>query len=428
MRLAAVLLALGLAAGLTVAFTNLPLPAVGDLVRVSAVASPPARVDSTRARGRSASAGADDARQEMRQDVRQSERACTSASLPVRAAQVLVVGLPGVTEAGDPLVRELDDVGVGGILITKTNVEDATQVRTLIRALRRDAEHGLLVTTDEEPGRVSSFGALIGRTSSARTLARRGTVEEVEAFAAQMGEQLASFGVDADLAPVADLDGGPARGVIGDRSFSADPQVAADYSLAFADGLRSAGVLPAVKHFPGHGRSAADSHEQLAVVDVALDELMATDVRPFAAHVDAGTPVVMLNHVAYAALDPDLPASLSPRAYALLRSLGFQGVAMTDSLGMGAVNLRWPFPEAAVMAVRAGADAVLATDGNHARAMRDAIVAAVDAGTLEPARLDEAVARMVALKGEDPDELVCTTPAPPAKRSPGGDTDASRRP
>jgi beta-N-acetylhexosaminidase len=102
-----------------------------------------------------------------------------------------------------------------------------------------------------------------------------------------------------------------------------------------------------------------------------------------------------------------MPASLEPAAYRLLRDTGFDGVAVTDSLGMGAVNLRWPFPEAAVLAVAAGADLALATDGSHARAMRDALVAAVHAGRLPEARLDEAVTRVLRLRGEDPATTVC---------------------
>ena len=117
--------------------------------------------------------------------------------------------------------------------------------------------------------------------------------------------------------------------------------------------------------------------------------------------------MVMLNHLGYAALDPDLPASLSPKAYALLREMGFEGVAMTDSLGMGAVNLRWDFPEAAVRAIEAGADVALATDGNQAQRMRDALVEAVRSGRLPEARLNEAAARATALAGGDPRAMSC---------------------
>jgi beta-N-acetylhexosaminidase len=122
--------------------------------------------------------------------------------------------------------------------------------------------------------------------------------------------------------------------------------------------------------------------------------------------VDDDVPLVMLSHVAYSGLG-ELPASVNPAAYRLLRDSGFEGVAITDSLGMGAINLRWPFPEAAVMTVAAGADLALATDGSQARGMRDALVAAVRSGRVPEARLDEAVTRALRLRGEDPRSMVC---------------------
>ncbi len=204
-----------------------------------------------------------------------------------------------------------------------------------------------------------------------------------------------------------DLDAGPAYGAIGDRSFSGDPGTAGTYALAWARGLAAGGVRPTAKHFPGHGRVTEDTHRQVAEVDVTVEELTATDLRPFAALLDAGVPLVMVDHVVYTGLDPDLPASLAPGAYQLLRDMGFEGVAITDSVGMGAVNLRWPFPEAAVMAVAAGADAVLTTDGSQARGMRDALVDAVRSGRLAEERLDEAAGRMMALAGGDTEALMC---------------------
>lgn len=343
--------------------------------------------------------------------------ACAGASLEERAAQTLVVGLPAVVTADDPLVEEVLDVGVGGVFLTQDNVETTWQVRGLIAALRRGSAHGLLVATDEEPGRVASFRTLLGATSSARTLARRGEPEDVRAFAQELGGQLAAMGVDADFAPVVDIDSGPARGVIGDRSFSGDPATAAEYGLAFSRGLASAGVHPTAKHFPGHGRTRADTHRDFAVVEASIHDLRASDLVPFAAQIQAGVPLIMVNHVAYQALDPELPASMAPETYDLLREMGFAGVAITDSIGMGAVHTSWDFTTAAVMAVRAGADAVLSTDGTKARAMRDALVAAVVAGELAPDRLDDAAARMLALKGEDPEVVVCREmPAMPTMR------------
>ena len=332
---------------------------------------------------------------------------CVPAPLERRAAQVLVVGLPGVTVSSDPIASEVLDVGVGGVLVTEPNVESSAQVAQLTSDLRARAGGPLVVVTGEESGRVSTFRKLFGRSLSARALAASRSPAEVRAVAEQVGSDLAALGIDVDLAPVVDLDAGPANGVIGDRSFSADPASAAAYGLAWAEGLAARGVHPTAKHFPGHGRVTEDSHLELVTVDATVEELSGTDLRPFASLIEAGVPLVMLEHVAYTAFDPDLPASLAPGAYQLLRDMGFEGVAITDSVGMGAVNLRWPFPEAAVMAVAAGADAVLTTDGSQARVMRDALVAAVRSGRLAEERLDEAAGRMMALAGGDTEALVC---------------------
>lgn len=333
--------------------------------------------------------------------------ACVPAPLERRAAAVLVVGLPGVTTADQPLARSVVDLGVGGVFLARENVRDAAQVRGLAAGLRARAGRPLLVSTDEESGRVAVTRSVVGRGPSPRRLAATSTPEQVTTYARGLGDRLAAVGVDLDLAPVLDLDDGPAGGIIGDRSFSPDPVRAADHGLAFAAGLTAAGVRPTVKHFPGQGRSDADTHRTPAVVTTPLSELRRTDLLPFARAVDAGAPVVMLNHLGYAALDGDVPASLSPRAYALLREMGFTGVAITDSLGMGAVNLRWDFPEAAVRAVTAGADAVLATDGAQARRMRDALVAAVRSGALPESRLSLAAARVTALAGGEPEAVSC---------------------
>ena len=332
---------------------------------------------------------------------------CDPAPLAKRAAAVLVVGIPGVTRADEALGQTVVDLGVGGLFLSEPNVESAEQVKALVDGLRARAGRPLLVSTDEESGRVAVTREIVGAGPSPRRLARQMTPAQVREYAAGIGQRLAEVGVDLDLAPLLDLDDGPYSGIIGDRSFSADPATAAEYGLAFSAGLVDAGVTPTVKHFPGQGRSTTDTHAEAAVVDAPLDELRGTDLLPFQSAIDAGAPVVMLNHLGYAALDADLPASLSPKAYALLREMGFEGVAMTDSLGMGAVNLRWDFPEAAVRAIEAGADAALATDGNQAVRMHAALVAAVESGRLPEERLNEAAARVTALAGGDPVAMSC---------------------
>lgn len=328
---------------------------------------------------------------------------CRHLPLPRRAALVLVVGMPDVTDPADPLVGDLVDLGVGGVFLTGYNVARRSQVTALVEALRAGAAPAPLIATDEEWGRVSSFRDVLGATSSPRTMAATRTPAQVRTAARALGDDLASLGVDWDLAPLADLDDGPSRGVIGDRAFAAHPDVAGRYARAFARGLRGAGILATAKHFPGHGAVPrdVDPHSRTVPSTVSRRELRARHLPPFEHLIADDVPAVMLNHVTYRALDRDRPASMSPRAYRLLRSTGFDGVAITDSIGMGAVHRRWDFPAAAEQALRAGADAVLATDGTQARRMRRRIVAAVRSGRLPAARLDEAAARMLALR-DDP--------------------------
>jgi beta-N-acetylhexosaminidase len=185
--------------------------------------------------------------------------------------------------------------------------------------------------------------------------------------------------------------------------------VASNYAYAYAAGLADGGVLPVAKHFPGEGRSSEDIHVRAASVTVSLDALQSSDLRPFDALIRAGIPAVIMNHLRYSSLDPSLPASLSPRAYQLLRGLGFRGAAITDSVGMGAVNQTWDVAEASVRAVTAGADGVLNTGGETAKDMRHGLVAAVLGGKLDESRLDEAASRIVALAGGDPRTVTCTT-------------------
>jgi beta-N-acetylhexosaminidase len=324
--------------------------------------------------------------------------ACADLPLARRAALVLVVGLPNVTDPGDPLVEEVTDLGVGGVFLRGYNARSADQLRTLGDRLRSGAAPPPLLTTDEEWGRVSSFRDLLGATSSPRTLAATKSPRKVRAAARDLGEALADLGIDWNFAPVADLDDGPADGVIGDRAFAATPKAAGNYARAFARGMDAAGVLATAKHFPGHGAVPAgiDPHSRTVKSTVSPARLRARHLPPFSKLIADDVPVVMLNHVTYGQLD-DLPASMSPRAYELLRDLGFEGVAITDSIGMGAIHRRWDFPQAAVRAIRAGADAVLTTDGTQARRMRNRLVRAVRSGALDEQRLNEAVARMVAL-------------------------------
>ena len=330
---------------------------------------------------------------------------CVRASLEDRAGLVLVVGIPGVTTADDPLVDELVAAGVAGVMLRDDNIVDEDQVVELVDGLRARLGEHLLVAVDDEAGRVTSMRALDQRVRSARRLGQLGP-EAAYDIGLDLGELAASVGIDWVLAPVADLDDGPAAGVIGDRSFSGDPETAAEAAAAFADGLHAAGVAVTAKHFPGHG-GEGDPHSAETIDLSSLAKLETEDLVPFRRLIADGAEAAMVGHVTYPAAFGDLPASLTPAAYELLRAQGFDGVAVTDALGMGAVHSRFGFDVAPAMAITAGADAALVNQGHSVGVLHEGIVAAVREGRLDEVRLDDAVRRVLRLRGQPLDGIVC---------------------
>lgn len=322
----------------------------------------------------------------------------------MRAATVLITGIGEGTTIDDPLIAEVASLGLGGVTVRPPNIVDEAQLRSLIAGLRQASPRRLLVGADEEGGRVSRLRSILGPTDSARVLGQQPPAA-ITGVGTDRGVAARDIGLDLFFAPVVDADGGPADGVIGDRSFAAEPALAGSLASAFADGLRAAGMVAVAKHFPGQGGLLEDSHAGSVVSEASLADVEAA-AAGFQPVIAGAIPAVMMSHATFTALGP-LPASVEPAAYALLRSLGFDGVAMTDSVGMGAMVQRWPIPEATVMALAAGADMVLANQGDQAAAMRDAVVAAVASGALAESRLDEAVGRVLGMRGEDPATMLC---------------------
>jgi beta-N-acetylhexosaminidase len=224
-----------------------------------------------------------------------------------------------------------------------------------------------------------------GDPSYARKVARRN------------GRTLQGLGVTMVLAPVADVDPDGVS-VMGSRAYSTDTDVAAEMVVASVEGYLQAGVIPAVKHFPGLGTVTGDSHRSLPVQRKTVDELERSDLVPFAAAVEAGAPVVMTAHVAVPALEEDMPASLSAAVVGgLLRErLGFEGVAITDSQGMGPVHGRFGPAEGAVRSLLAGNDLVL--NSPKPERARKAVLRALREGRIPQARVEEAATRVVALR------------------------------
>ncbi|WP_434318319.1 glycoside hydrolase family 3 N-terminal domain-containing protein [Leifsonia sp. P73] len=207
-----------------------------------------------------------------------------------------------------------------------------------------------------------------------------------------------------DFAPDVDINSNADNPVIGVRSFGSLPAVVAEQGAAWTRGLQSAGVAVCAKHFPGHGDTAADSHLELPVVELTLEELRERELEPFRAVIDAGARTVMTSHILLPRIDPELPATFSRTIVeGLLRGeLGFGGVVVTDALDMHGASGERGIPQAAVLALAAGCDLLcIGTENTDAQLaeIEDAIVAAVAEGRVSAARIEQAAGRVLALAG-----------------------------
>ncbi|MGV9299482.1 MULTISPECIES: glycoside hydrolase family 3 N-terminal domain-containing protein [Amycolatopsis] len=314
-----------------------------------------------------------------------------------RVAQLVV---PGVN-AGDPaavaeLVRTQQ---VGGIFVgdKKTTLLQ----NGALAGVQRAAKIPVSVAVDEEGGRVQRIDDLDGSLPSARQLAASKTPDEVRAIGEQRGKQLRARGVTVDYAPDADVSDEPDDAVIGDRSYSPDPEKVRQYAMAFAEGLRAGGVQPVLKHFPGHGHGSGDSHRG-TVVTPPLDQLRRVDLVPYRDISEYGQVGVMVGHLEVPGLTGDEPASLAPEAYRLLRNeFHFTGPVITDDLGgMKAITDRFALPDAVLKSLQAGADQALFSSGhNDVGAVVDRLQRAVQSGELSSAQVTASVERVLAGKG-----------------------------
>ncbi|WP_210650266.1 glycoside hydrolase family 3 protein [Nocardioides sp. SYSU D00065] len=315
--------------------------------------------------------------------------------LPELAGQVIVADWRG-TGAPVDMVRDLH---LGGVIAFDSNVVSADHVRAVTTALTRQVRRRwpLFIGVDQEGGVVERLREAATRFPAFMSAGAANDPELTERTYAAGAAELRGLGFTVDFAPDADVTSGPDDPTIGSRSASSRPATVAEQVVAAADGFFSAGVLPVVKHFPGHGSVPADSHLTLPVQTKTLDQLEASDLVPFRRAVEAGLPAVMVGHLDVRAVDPKVPSSLSRAVVTgLLRDdLGFGGLVVTDSLEMAAVTRGRDPGRTAVQAIRAGSD-VLLMPPSPALA-RSALVRAVRAGALPRRRLEQAAARQIAL-------------------------------
>lgn len=316
----------------------------------------------------------------------------------------VIVGRFHGTDPQEP-AQMVRDLHLAGVSVTADNVVDEPQVRAMTSAIARAASDDgrtfpPVIGVDQEGGYVSHLRSIatdfpefqsagLAIQADAR-LGRRVT----RAAALTTGLELRGLGFTWVFAPVADVTIGAADPTIGARSSSEDPKVASEAIGAAIKGYDDAGIVSTVKHFPGHGTATTDSHDTLPVVDSTLAEIEEHDLPPFEAAISHAAPAVMLSHLDLTSIAPDVPASMAPEVYSLLRDdLGFEGVTITDSLGMGAVAGR---PKPALQALIAGADLLLMPVDNATT--HQIVVDGITSGEVSRERVEEAAARVVAVQ------------------------------
>ena len=338
-----------------------------------------------------------------------------SMTLEQKVAQLFVVTpeqLTGVSQAvvaGSATQRALDDIPVGGLCYFAQNITGDQQLQDLLSgtydmASRSGAGIAPFLAVDEEGGslvaRVANSGYFdVPCFPNMAEVGATGDVAQVAHVGATIGEYLHKIGFNVDFAPVADVLTNPCNEVIGPRAFSSDPDVAAQMVSAEVSAMLDAGTMPCIKHFPGHGDTAGDSHTGAVVSMRSAEEIRTCEYKPFQAGIEAGCPFVMVGHIETPNLAADgLPASLSKTMITdeLRGRLGFEGVVISDSFVMGAITQRYSPADVAVRFIRAGGDVVLMPE-NLQDAYRG-LLEAVDEGAIEEQRIDESVKRILEVK------------------------------
>ena len=313
----------------------------------------------------------------------------------ITIGQHLFAGFPGL-QITPAFAQRMRESKIGNVILFAHNVGTAEQLKDLcadIQALVMEATgQTAFIAIDQEGGAVSRLGMDCTIVPGAMAVAATGKPENAYTAGLITGRELRAMGVNFNLAPVVDVNSNPDNPVIGVRSYGEDPQEVIRYSLQMARGLTDAGVLCCAKHFPGHGDTAVDSHIGLPLVNKTLEELLACELLPFQAAVDAGISAVMSTHILFPQIEPrKIPATMSRRIMTdLLKThMGFQGLVLSDCMMMGAIADHYGTVDGMAAAVRAGVDLVFASHSVDLAAqaadklLEELRVGSLDAGEFE---------------------------------------------
>ena len=318
-----------------------------------------------------------------------------------------LTGMSQVTRAGEQSKNSFERYPVGGILYFSQNFESPEQTKQMLKNMQEIAieksKFKVFLAIDEEGGSVSRLQKKenfnIPKTPTMKEMGEDNDADKVRRVGLEIGTYLSEYGFNLNFAPDADVLTEPQNTVIGDRSFGKDPYMVSNMAREYIKGLEQAGVFGCYKHFPGHGGTLEDSHNDFAYSYKTLEELKKEELVPFLDAVDEDVPFIMVSHISLPNVTGDnTPASLSKKIMNdfLREELKYKGIIITDALDMGAINNHYSINEAVKMSFNAGADMLLiTTDFKGAYA---SFVEAVKSGEISQERLDESLKRILALK------------------------------
>ncbi|WP_440119166.1 beta-N-acetylhexosaminidase [Paenibacillus sp. QZ-Y1] len=324
-------------------------------------------------------------------------------SLKEKIGQMILAGVQG-TALDDQARQMITDQKVGGIIFYANNVTTLQGTAKFVQSIK-DANRAnpvpIFMSVDQEGGKVSRMPEIVESIPSNGQVGKAKDDDLAETMGELLARQVKLIGFNVDFAPVLDVNSNPNNPVIGDRSFGSSAELVSRMGIAEMKGLRSEGIIPVVKHFPGHGDTSVDSHLDLPVVNKTEKQLAQLEWIPFQAAVKEQVEAVMVAHILYPKLDPDHPASLSDVIIGqhLRGKFKYDGVVITDDLSMGAIAKNYKLSEAAVETVQAGSDILLVAHSyESAKTIFDTLMSAVKSGKIAETRIDESVYRILALK------------------------------
>lgn len=324
-------------------------------------------------------------------------------TLDEKIGQLLFFGFQG-TVLDKPTMDVIGKWKPGGLIVMGENVKSADQLLALVNSLKdQNSKSGIpaFISVDEEGGRVSRMPPELKNMPSARTIGKTGSADIAKSVGGMLAEEVKAYGFNMDFAPVLDIWSNPKNTVIGDRALGTDPDTVGRLGVQVMKGIASSGVVPVVKHFPGHGDTTADSHKELPVSNSGLERLESFELKPFVEAVRDGADAVMIAHILLPKVDAENPASLSRTFITdiLRKKIGFNGVVITDDMTMAAISKNYGMAEAALKSFKAGSDMILVVHGyNDEAAVAEALKNAVLNGEISGDRLDQSVYRILKLK------------------------------